>query len=229
MRRPGRARPRRRLVRRRAHRLRHPVPAARRALRPARGAARDHHRPLGHAAGRDVLARGRATTRSPTHPALPKPVQAARLPDHHRRRRQEAHPAPRRTVRRRVQPAVLVRRLPRRASSFERVRAACEERGRDPDDLRYSAAQVVCAAAHDEARSRVGPGPSAARSTSCATTALAGHARRDRRQDRRLRRGGADTDLPPGARPVATSTTSSRSQTGSCASSSDPSPGPGVT
>ena len=38
---------RRRLVRRRARRLRHPVPAARRAVRPARGAARDHHRAVG--------------------------------------------------------------------------------------------------------------------------------------------------------------------------------------
>ena len=56
-RRPGRARHRRRLVRRRARRLRHPVPAAGRAVRPARGAARDHHRPVVDARGRDVLLR----------------------------------------------------------------------------------------------------------------------------------------------------------------------------
>jgi F420-dependent oxidoreductase-like protein len=29
-------------------------------------------------------------------------------------------------------------------AAFERVRAACDERGRAPDELRYSAAQVVC-------------------------------------------------------------------------------------
>ena len=42
--------------------LRHPVPAARRALRPARGAARRRHRPVGDAAGRDVLVRRAPTT-----------------------------------------------------------------------------------------------------------------------------------------------------------------------
>ena len=70
-RRPGGARPRRRLVRGRARGVRHSVPAAEGALRPARGAARDHHRPVGDAAGRDVLLSTARTTRSPTRPRCP--------------------------------------------------------------------------------------------------------------------------------------------------------------
>ena len=47
------------LVRRRARGVRHPVPGHRGAVRPARGAARDHHRPLGAPTG-EVLPRRRA-------------------------------------------------------------------------------------------------------------------------------------------------------------------------
>ena len=70
-RRPGRARPRRRLVRRAstpptASRSRH-----RRAVRPAGGAARDHHRPLGHAVGRDASPTPASTTSSRTRPRCP--------------------------------------------------------------------------------------------------------------------------------------------------------------
>ena len=53
----GRARPRRRLVRRRAHRLRRSLPAAGRALRAPRGAVRHRDRALGHARRRDVQLR----------------------------------------------------------------------------------------------------------------------------------------------------------------------------
>ena len=64
--RSGRAGHRSRLVRRRAHRLRHPVPGPGRALRPARGAARGHRGAVDHAGGRDVLLRRAALHRSPT-------------------------------------------------------------------------------------------------------------------------------------------------------------------
>ena len=79
-RRPGRARHRRGLVRGRAHRLRHPVPVARRAVRPLRGAAGDHHRAVGHAAGGDASTSTAATTGCPGSPALPKPVQDGGIP-----------------------------------------------------------------------------------------------------------------------------------------------------
>ena len=74
-RRPGRARHRRRLVRAGAPVLRHPVPAARRAVRPARGAARDPHRHLGHQAGGAVQLRRQALpgARLRVDPALVEP------------------------------------------------------------------------------------------------------------------------------------------------------------
>ena len=59
-RRPGRARHRRRLVRGGARGVRHPVPRHRRAVRPARGAARHHHRAVGDADGRDFSYDGEA-------------------------------------------------------------------------------------------------------------------------------------------------------------------------
>ena len=65
-RRAGRARHRRRLVRRRASRLRHPVPADAGAVRPARGAARDHHRPVDDARRASGSRTAGATTSSPT-------------------------------------------------------------------------------------------------------------------------------------------------------------------
>ena len=75
-RRPGRARARRRLVRGRARRVRHPVPDDRRALRPARGAARGHHRAVGHPGRRALRLRRRAL---PGH-RLPRAAQAGAAP-----------------------------------------------------------------------------------------------------------------------------------------------------
>ena len=75
-RRPRRARPRRRLVRGGAHRVRHPVPAAGRAVRPARGAAGGRHRAVGHAGRGDRFDFAGEHYQSATRPALPKPVQA---------------------------------------------------------------------------------------------------------------------------------------------------------
>src|SRR5215472_10579923 len=54
---PGRTRPRYRLVRRRAHRLWHTVPAAGRPVRPPGRATEDHHRAVGDRRWRKVLVR----------------------------------------------------------------------------------------------------------------------------------------------------------------------------
>ena len=154
-RRAGRARPRRRLVRRRAHGLRHPVPAAGRALRPARGAARDHHRPVAGADRLAVLVRGPALHRG----RLAGPAQAGaarRAADHHRRlRAPSARPA--------WPPATPASSTCRSARSKDfadqvgRVKAACEAIGRDPDDLIFSSAQVLCCGeSHEEQERRAG-------------------------------------------------------------------------
>ena len=65
-RRTGRARARHRMARRRARRVRDPVPAGRRALRAPRGAARDRHRPVVDTGRRALLVHRASTTRSPT-------------------------------------------------------------------------------------------------------------------------------------------------------------------
>ena len=105
-RRPGGLRPRRRLVRRRAHGVRHPVPG-RRASGSTGSRSSSRSSP---ASGRRRRARRSATTG--THyqltdsPALPKPVQSPRPPVMHRRHGQAAYARARGEVRRRVQPAV---------------------------------------------------------------------------------------------------------------------------
>ena len=106
-RRPGRTRRRRRLVRAGAPVLRHPVPAAGRAVRPARRAARGHHRAVADDAGgavqlpRQALpARGvRQHPPAGPPPTSPPPFHSC----HHRRRRAAAHAVAGRAVRRRVQ------------------------------------------------------------------------------------------------------------------------------
>ena len=185
-RRPGRARPRHRLVRRRAHRLRHPVPADRRAVRPLRGAARDHHRALDHARGRDVLVRGRRTTGWRTRPRCPSPCSA-------RSRRSSSAAAgpsarPRLAARFADEYNLPFHPLDDTAAAFDRVRQACEADGREPirslrraDRLRRRATTP---------RSRAGPRPSAA-TRAAARERAGGHARRGGRQDRRVRRGWA--------------------------------------
>ena len=109
------------------------------------------------------------TIRSTDSPALPKPVQRGGVADHHRWRRQAAHPAPRGAVCRRVQ---LPRspRLPTSGRLFERVREVAGEAGRDPATLTLSAAQVVCLGNDDAtlARRAAAIGRD---STSCAPTA----------------------------------------------------------
>ena len=75
-RRPGGAGHRHRLVRRGAHRVRHPVPAAGRAVRPAGGAARRDHRAVGHADRASGSTTPAGTTRSRTRPPCPSPCSS---------------------------------------------------------------------------------------------------------------------------------------------------------
>ena len=187
----------------------------------------DHHRPVGDARRRDASPSRARTTRSTDSPGAAQAGPGRRRP---RSSSAGAGQAP--------HPALAARyadefncRFPlgfrRRAGQFERVRAAV--RGA-PDATRttlvYSAAQVVVLR---QRRRRVG-------------RRAAGH----RPRGRRAARATAWPGPPPrsstrsarfaevGATPVylqvldlATSTTSSRSPTGSCASSADPAPHPG--
>ena len=113
-RRARRARAGLRLVRGRARGLRHPVPRARRAVRPAHRAAGDHHRAVADAAGGAVLLRGHALHGGRLARAAQAGAAAAPAGDR-RRPRREAHTRARRPVRRRVQRAVRRRGGGRRA------------------------------------------------------------------------------------------------------------------
>ena len=75
--RPRRARPRRRVVRAGARGVRHPVPRARRALRPPRGAAGRDHRAVVDAGRRAVLLRRPALPRRPTRRRCPSRCRTA--------------------------------------------------------------------------------------------------------------------------------------------------------
>ena len=131
----------------RAHGLRRAVPAPGRALRAPRGAVRHRDRAVGHAGGSTFGFDGRHYQLKDS-PALPKPVQ-------------RPHPplivgggGPKRTPRLAATYAdefnLPFSSLADTEAQFARVRAACEDRGRDPGTLRLSAAQVVCCGA-DEA------------------------------------------------------------------------------
>ena len=160
-------------------RLRDPVPAVRRALRPPRGAAGDPHRAVEHARrARAIEFSGRHYELGPG-PALPKPAPAP-------------HPpvivgglGPRRT------PALAARfaaeyNVPfadvathasaSRASARPAVRPA-----RDPDELVYSHAVTVCCA-EERGGARAGaPSGSGATSRTCARTAPPARPRRSPR------------------------------------------------
>ena len=135
-RRSGRARPRRRLVRRRAHRLRHPVPRPRSERFDRLEEQLEILTGLWHTPGRlAVLVRGRAL-RPRRLAGAAQAAAARRAADHHRRpRARRARPAwPPGT------PASSTCRSPRSrtfATQRERVQTACEERRPRPgvDDL----------------------------------------------------------------------------------------------
>ena len=149
--------------------LRHPVPAARRALRAPRGAARHHHRPVGDARRRARSTSRASTTRVADSPALPKPVQPAAA-DHHRRRRPEAHaPAGRHaTPTSSTCPFAPVERF---TAQTDRVAPACEAIGRDPATMIVLGRPGGVLWRRRGRGARGGPRPSAASPTSCARTA----------------------------------------------------------
>ena len=197
-RRPRGARHRRGLVRGRARRLRHPVPAG----RGSASTASKSNSPSSPASGRRRPARSSAT--QGTHyqvtdsPALPKPVQRPRPPviigGH----------GPRRT------PALAARyadefniafsSVGAAAAQFGRVREACAAAGRDPAALVYSAAQTVCCGKDEATLSRraASIGRDVAELRAQRPGRIAG---RDRRQDRHVRRRRRAGLLPPGPRP----------------------------
>ena len=150
-RRPGRARHRRRLVRAPSTRRTASRSRRRRALRPPRGAARDRHRPLGHARGRATFAFDGAHYRLADSPALPKPVQRPHPPVIIGGGGAGAAPRrwPRGTPTSSTSPfdSVEAARTP-----FARVRAGVRGRvGRDADPLVLLATRWCSAAARDEA------------------------------------------------------------------------------
>ena len=180
---------RRRLVRGRAHRVRHPVPAAGRALRPLRGAARGHHRPVGDAAGGAVRLRRHATTGSWTRRRCP-----SRCSDRARRSSSAAQgkkrtPRAGRPLRRRVQPAASPpSRTPR--GQFDRVRAACAGRRPRPGVDRLAPDALVLCVRPGRGRARAGaPRPSAATSDELRENGARRDAGRGRRHPRPVRRG----------------------------------------
>ena len=113
VRRTGRARARGRLVRRRTPGLRDPLPGARRALRPAGGATRDHHGHVGDARRGDVRFARRPL---PDHRFTGADQAAAdAVADRDRRRRSQTHAGTGGPFRRGVQHTVRRHRLLRPA------------------------------------------------------------------------------------------------------------------
>ena len=200
-RRPRRARAGRGLVRRRARRVRDPVPADRRPLRDARGAARDRHRHVDDAGRRAVSFAGRHH-QIVDSPALPEARATARA-----RRSSSAVGAPsaRRALAARFAdefnlPFAPARLLPRRLRP--RPRRVRDAPDRDPATMRFTVAVV---AVRRSRRGGVRRG---------APAAIGQHARRPARQrSRRARpdevverihafaRGRRRDRLPAGARP----------------------------
>ena len=126
---------------------------------------------------------------------------APRPPIDHRRRRAEAHAArwPPRTP---TSSTCRSRRSRTSPAAFGRVRAACEDVGRDPGDARSTRPRwCVCCGARRGRGRRGGPRRSGATSTSCGRTASAGTPAEVVDTLGRYADAGATRDLPPGARP----------------------------
>ena len=123
-----------------------PFPPAGRALRPARGAAGDRHRPVDARPWASASPTTGGTTSWSTRPALPKPVQQP-TPDHRRRRRRQAHA-------RRWRPgSPTSSTCPFASVGRDRARSSsgsgppARPTGRDPADDPVSAAHTVCCGA----------------------------------------------------------------------------------
>ena len=168
VRRPRRARSRRRLVRAGAPGLRHPVPAPRGALRPPGGAARGDHGSVGDPRRWPLLLQRRALPGD----RLAGAAQAGaggRRADHHRRRRTDPHAGARRPLRRRVQRTVHVRRALRRAARARRRRVHGDRPGPGLDPLQRR--PPSSASAPTRPSTPGGRRRSAGNRTSCAATA----------------------------------------------------------
>ena len=197
--RSGRAGHRRGLVRRRA-----PAPTASRSRRSASGStgSTSSSRSLTGLWSHARSARPSPTT-GPTwpvtdSPALPKPVQARRPADHHRRVRPTSHAVARRPVRGGVQRAVLRRRHHRGRCRPTSTRPA-RRIGRDPATVMRSAAQVVCCG-RDERRDRPACRGDRSRARRAGGERSGRHARAAGRQARAVRRGRHHPGVPAGAR-----------------------------
>ena len=176
-----------------------PFPPTRRALRPARGAARDHHRPVGDAGGRDRSTSTARTTRSPTPRRCPSRCSS--------RARRSSSAAAARSARRAWPPGTptsstcrfaSVERRPRRSSTASAPPAPRPAATRAPCAVQRAGAS---AAAATTPRSPAGPPRSVATPTSCAQNGLAGTPAEVVDTIGALRRGRRRAALPPGARP----------------------------
>ena len=144
---------------------------------------------------------GAALPASPTSPALPKPVQAGGVADHHRRWR-------RRSARRRSPPAsraefnmpFVAPRAVRRAARTGRRRLRRPSTATRPPSC--TPRRRSCASAPTRPSSSGGPRRSAANPTSCARTASPARLTRSRAALRALVRRRRRAALPPGPRPV---------------------------
>ena len=152
-----------------------PFPPDRRAVRAARGPARDHHRAVGDP-GRHDRSRYKGTHLSVVDsPGAAQAGAAAPPADHHRRLRPEAHAPARGRLRRRVQHAVPAGEgRPGHARQHRR-----RLRGQSAATRRRSCARrpSSSAAAPTRRRSPAGPRRSAGSRPSCAQNARGRHAR----------------------------------------------------
>ena len=219
-RRPGRARARHRLVRRRAHRVRHPVPADGRAVRPARRTTHDRHRAVGHPRRRDVLLRRQAHYQLDGFTGAAQAGAAAASADHRwavaaRSALRGWPPSSPTSSTSRSRPLQA-----RRSTAFGRVREAASERA-------GTRARSCTRSPHDCGRQGRGRGGAPCRgdrpvpSTGLRTQRLCRFARQVVDTLGRFAQAGADPRLPPDPGHARTSITWSSSRPRSCRRSGD--------
>ena len=201
-----------------------PFPDAGRAVRPARGAARDRHRPVAHAGRLAVLVRGPALHRRRVAGAA-QAGAARRAADHHRRLRGHPDAPPGRPLRQRVQPARSARSRCSPSSGPACARPA-RPSTETPTTSIYSAALVLCCGENDEELERRAAAIGRGYDDRPAPERRGGHPVRGARHVRRLRRGRRRARLPPGARHRPTSTTSTWSANRSSSCCPDPASSP---